>query len=149
VDEADDLEVDLEKLFDGLGNAEVGGQFAVLFFRWQNDDYLGKDRSGDHEGRAHSRRRRAVRLDHISMNPNDDTERANQISKSVDSSNRNAVTVPWIRALLGDEAVERIMIPLATDREERRRIRQVFPESKLTWFRRPWRYWRTYLALPR
>ena len=67
-------------------------------------------------------RERITKLDH------------GQIWPVVDSSSRNAVTIPWIRALLGDDAVERIMLPLKSNREERRRIRQFFPESKLSWF---------------
>ncbi len=46
----------------------------------------------------------------------------------------SAIPIPWIRRLLGDEPIEQIVVPLATDREERRLIKRVFPEAALVWF---------------
>jgi hypothetical protein len=46
----------------------------------------------------------------------------------------SAIPIPWIRRILGDEPIERIVVPLATDREERRLIQRVFPEAALVWF---------------
>jgi hypothetical protein len=41
--------------------------------------------------------------------------------------------VPWLRRILGDEAIPRIILPFETDVEERRKIRAVFPEATLAW----------------
>jgi hypothetical protein len=42
-----------------------------------------------------------------------------------------AVSVPWIRRLLGDEAIDYIDLPLDTEIEERQRIRAAFPEAHI------------------
>jgi hypothetical protein len=40
-------------------------------------------------------------------------------------------TIPWIRALLGDEPIDEIDLPITVSREDRDRIRAVFPEAHL------------------
>jgi hypothetical protein len=50
------------------------------------------------------------------------------------SKNESAISIPWIRRLLGDEAIEQITLPTGTDREERRLIHKAIPEAALVWF---------------
>jgi hypothetical protein len=50
------------------------------------------------------------------------------------SKNESAISIPWIRRLLGDEAIEQITLPAGTDREERRLIHNAIPEAALVWF---------------
>ena len=47
-------------------------------------------------------------------------------------------SIPWIRALMGDEAITRIDLPITVSREDRDHIRAMFPEASL-WAWKPTR----------
>ena len=43
--------------------------------------------------------------------------------------------VPWIRTLIGDQAVHAILLPLSVSNEYRKRVRAIFPEADVFAFR--------------
>jgi hypothetical protein len=49
------------------------------------------------------------------------------------SRKESAISIPWIRRLLGDEPIEQITLPSGTAREERQRIHKIIPEADLVW----------------